>query len=44
MDKVKESLNIEDGIEAFAIVPVGYPAKEMAQQNRYDKSRVHIIE
>lgn len=43
MDKVKECLNIEDGIEAFAIVPVGYPAKEMVQQNRYDESRIHII-
>ncbi len=43
MDKVKEILNIENGIEAFAVIPVGYPVKEAVQQNRYDQSRIHII-
>lgn len=43
MDKVAEVLKLDDGIEVFAIVPIGYPVKEAVQQNRYDENRIHII-
>ena len=43
MDKMREILNLPDHLEAFAIVPVGYPEREKAQQDRYDPARVHCL-
>ena len=43
MDKMREILNLPDQLEAFAIVPVGYPEREKAQQDRYDPARVHCL-
>lgn len=41
MDAVKKVLNMPETLEAFAIIPCGYPAEEKMQQDRYDESRVH---
>lgn len=40
---VDEALDIGETLHAFALVPVGYPAEDRPQQDRYDKSRVHYI-
>ena len=31
-------------VEAFAIIPCGYPEKVGAQQDRYEEARVHFVE
>lgn len=41
MKAVSKILNVPKHLEVFAIIPCGYPAKEVEQQNRYDESRVH---
>ncbi len=43
MRAVEEVLNIPDHLEAFAILPVGYPETETKQQDRYDAKRIHYI-
>ena len=43
METVREILDIPDHLQAFALVPCGYPAEERAQQDRYDESRIHYI-
>jgi nitroreductase len=42
MDNVCKALNIPDHLVPFAIVPIGYPAGEAKQQNRFDAERVHF--
>lgn len=43
MDRVAEILDMPENLEAFAIIPCGYPAEEREQQDRYEESRVHYI-
>ena len=43
MEKVKQVLSIPDNLEAFAVIPCGYPVKVNAQQDRYDESRIHYV-
>ncbi len=43
MKAVEMILNIPEGLRAFAIFPLGYPAEERKQQNRFDESRIHFI-
>lgn len=43
MKKVEEILHIPNTLRAFALVPIGYPAEEKEQQERYDEARVHYI-
>ena len=43
MLKVERVLGIPDTLRAFAIFPLGYPAEERKQQNRYDAGRIHYI-
>ena len=43
MKAVEEVLNIPDHLRAFAIFPLGYPAEEKKQQDRFDESRIHYI-
>lgn len=43
MDKVKEILNLPEGIVPFCIIPIGYPAQAAPQHDRYDQTRVHFI-
>lgn len=44
MEVVKELLDLPQNLEAFAIIPCGYPAEEKVQQNRFEQSRIHIVE
>ena len=43
MSKAEAALGNPDGVHAFALVPVGYPAETKEQQNRFDESRIHYI-
>ena len=43
MRAVEEILGIPEGLRAFAIFPLGYPAEERKQQDRFDESRIHVI-
>lgn len=42
MKEVEEIVGIPDDQRAFAIFPLGYPAEERAQQDRFDESRIHF--
>lgn len=44
MDKVRKVLDIPEELEAFAIIPCGYPVDVKPQQNRYEDIRVHYVE
>ena len=41
MQAVEEIIGIPDTLRAFAIFPLGYPAEERKQQDRFDDSRIH---
>ena len=43
MKAVEEVLAIPEHLRAFAIFPLGYPAEERVQQNRFDESRIHYV-
>jgi nitroreductase len=43
MEKTAEVLNLPDHLKAFALLPVGYPAKQEKPQNRFDLERIHVI-
>ena len=43
MDKIAGILGLDESLEPFALVPLGYPAEERKQQDRFDKSRIHHI-
>ena len=43
MNTVRKVLDIPADLNAFALVPCGYPAEERPQEDRFDKSRVHYI-
>ncbi|MBQ9058731.1 MAG: nitroreductase family protein [Atopobiaceae bacterium] len=42
--EVDKVLGIEAGLHAFALVPLGYPAEDRPQQNRFDSTRIHHID
>ncbi len=44
MQMVKTILRLPEGIEPFAIIPVGYPQKEVRPQDRYNPHRIHFVE
>ena len=43
MQAVEALVGISEGLHAFAIFPLGYPAEERQQQDRFDESRIHYI-
>lgn len=43
MEKADAALGIGDGLHAFALVPVGYPAEDRTQEDRFDEDRIHFI-
>lgn len=43
MDAVRDILGLPEHLEAFAVVPVGYPEREKPRQDRYDPARVHLL-
>lgn len=44
MEKANAALGIGDRLSAFALIPVGYPAEERPQQDRFDANRIHCID
>ncbi len=44
MKPVETALNMPEGIHAFTILPVGYPVRKAAQQDRYDETRVFYLD
>lgn len=44
MDYVQEVLQIPEHLNAFALIPCGYPAEERKQQDRFDPARIHFID
>lgn len=43
MENVRRVLNVDDSLEPFAIIAVGYPAAENKQQDRFDPTRIHWV-
>lgn len=43
MEAVRNVLNIPKDLEAFAIIPCGYPDAVHPQQDRFDKQRIHYV-
>ena len=43
MEAVEQLVGIPEGLRAFAIFPLGYPAEERQQQDRFDENRIHYI-
>ena len=43
MKAVEEVLGIPSHLRAFAIFPLGYPAEERQQQDRFDANRIHYV-
>lgn len=44
MAKVRKVLNLPENLEAFSLFPLGYPAESRPQQNRFDETRIHVID
>lgn len=44
MRAVEEILELPEGLRAFAVFPLGYPAEERAQADRFDPKRIHWVE
>lgn len=43
VEKVNEILGLPAGQQAFTIIPIGYPAREQQQKDRFDESKVHYV-
>lgn len=43
VERVNEILGLPEGQQAFTIIPIGYPAKEREQKDRFDASKVHYV-
>ena len=43
MAKAEAALGNPNGLQPFAVIPVGYPAETKEQQNRFDESRIHYL-
>lgn len=43
MEAVRAVLNIPETLKAFAIIPCGYPETVRAQQDRFDRQRIHDV-
>ena len=42
-EKVEKILPVAAGQRAFAIFPLGYPAEQKTQQDRFDAERIHYV-
>ncbi len=43
VEKVNQILNLPEGQDAFTIIPIGYPVKEVQQKERFDENKIHYI-
>ena len=44
MEKADAALGIGETLHVFALVPIGYPAEDHPQQDRFDGSRLHYVD
>ena len=44
MAAVKEILDLPENLVAFALFPLGYPAEEKKQEDRFEQERIHYVE
>ena len=44
MAAVKETLDLPENLVAFALFPLGYPAEEKKQQDRFEEERIHYVD
>ena len=42
-ENVRAVMDIDESLEPFAIISVGYPAVENKQQDRFDPARIHWV-
>ena len=43
MEAVRTVLNVPENLDAFAIIPCGYPEAVHTPQDRFDKKRIHYV-
>ena len=43
MKRVEEIVGMPEGIRAFALFAVGYPAETKQQQDRFNPERIHYV-
>jgi len=43
MKRVRQIMDIPENLEAFSIIPCGYPIRKAKQQDRFDHERVHYV-
>ena len=43
MEAVAKVLNLPDDKVAYSLFPMGYPAEEGKQQDRFDEARIHYV-
>ena len=43
MEAVRKVLDLPERLNAFALIPCGYPAESRPQQDRYEEKRVHYV-
>ena len=43
MKTVHDILELPDDVCTFSLFPIGYPAKEKVQQDRFEENRIHYI-
>ena len=43
IEKVRKAADIREDLVPLALVPVGYPAEEKKQPDRFDKNRIHFV-
>lgn len=43
MEHVAKTLGLPEDLKAFSLFPVGYPAEERTQQDRFEESRIHYV-
>lgn len=44
MKKVEEILELPEGVHAFAMFALGYPAEQRAQEERFKEERIHFVD
>ena len=43
IENVRKILSLPSTLEAFALIPCGFPAEERVQQDRFEPQRVHYV-
>lgn len=43
IEAVNKILDLPESLNAFAIIPVGYPVENKDQEDRYDEGRIHYV-